>query len=44
MRINGTDYAIFTSDNSLPTFFAPITLGAAGQVLASTSNGLTWVN
>ena len=44
MTINGTSYAIYTSESSLPTFFAPTTLGTAGQILACTSAGLTWTN
>ena len=44
MKINGTDYAIFTTENSLPTFLAPTTLGNLGQVLASTGSSLTWID
>ena len=46
MSINGTNYALYTSANSLPTIYAPTAFGTAGQVLAtnSTTNGLTWVD
>jgi hypothetical protein len=44
MKINNTDYALYTSANSLPTFFAPTALGTAGQILSCTSAGLVWVN
>ena len=44
MTINGTAYAIFTTAASLPTFYAPATLGTAGQILSCTSSGLSWVN
>ena len=44
MKINGTDYALYTTENSLPTFFAPATLGTTGQILSCTSTGLAWIN
>lgn len=44
LKINGTNYAIYTTENSLPQFFAPISLGTAGQILACTSSGLSWIN
>jgi len=44
MKINGTDYSIYTTESSLPTFLAPTTLGTTGQILACTASGLTWVN
>jgi hypothetical protein len=44
MTINGTAYAIFTTEASLPLFYAPATLGTAGQILSCTSSGLSWVD
>jgi phage protein U len=44
MKINGVDYALFTTESSLPSFFAPAALGNAGQILSCTSAGLTWIN
>lgn len=44
LQINGTDYAIYTTENSLPQFFAPTSLGTTGQILACTSSGLSWIN
>ena len=44
MKINNIDYALYTTANSLPSFFAPVSLGIAGQVLSCTSAGLTWTN
>lgn len=44
MKINNTDYALYTSANSLPTFFAPTALGTAGQILSCTSAGLVWIS
>lgn len=44
MKVNGADYNIYTSSNSLPTLYAPTSLGSAGQVLKVNSDGtgLTW--
>jgi len=44
MKVNGTDYSIYTTSASLPTFLAPTALGTSGQILSCTSNGLTWIN
>ena len=44
IQINGTNYAIYTTEDSLPQFFAPVSLGTTGQILACTSTGLSWVN
>lgn len=44
LQINGTNYAIYTTANSLPQFFAPTSLGTTGQILACTSSGLSWIN
>lgn len=44
LKINGTNYAIYTIEDSLPQFFVPISLGATGQILACTSSGLIWVD
>lgn len=44
MKVNGTNYNIYTTGTSLPTIYAPTSLGAAGQVLKMNgdSTGLTW--
>ena len=44
LQINGTNYAIYTTEDSLPQFFAPVSLGTTGQILACTSSGLSWIN
>lgn len=44
LQINGTNYAIYTTEDSLPQFFAPTSLGTTGQILACTSSGLSWIN
>lgn len=46
MKVNGTNYAIYTSAASLPSFVAPTGLGSANQILATNSNGtgLAWVS
>ena len=44
LQINGTNYAIYTTANSLPQFFAPTSLGTTGQILACTSSGLSWID
>lgn len=44
LKINGTNYAIYTTENSLPQFFVPTSLGATGQILACTSSGLIWID
>lgn len=44
LKINGTNYAIYTTENSLPQFFAPVSLGTTGQILACTSSGLSWID
>ena len=44
LQINGTNYAIYTTTNSLPQFFAPTSLGTTGQILACTSSGLSWID
>ena len=44
LKINGTNYAIYTTADSLPQFFAPTSLGATGQILACTSSGLSWID
>ena len=44
LQINGTKYAIYTTANSLPQFFAPTSLGTTGQILACTSSGLSWID
>ena len=46
MKINGTNYAIYTSASSLPTFVAPTSLSeTGGYILATNSNktALEWV-
>lgn len=44
ISINGTNYAVYTSESSLPTIITPTSLGSAGQVLTvnSNANGLSW--
>lgn len=44
MTINGNAYNVYTSSSSLPTLYAPTSLGSAGQVLKVNSDGtgLTW--
>lgn len=44
LKINGTNYAIYTTENSLPQFFVPVSLGTTGQILACTSSGLSWID
>ena len=44
LQINGTNYAIYTTADSLPQFFVPTSLGATGQILACTSSGLSWID
>lgn len=44
LKINGTNYAIYTTADSLPQFFVPTSLGTTGQILACTSSGLIWVD
>lgn len=44
LKINGTNYAVYTTENSLPQFFAPVSLGTTGQILACTSSGLSWID
>ena len=44
LKINGTNYAIYTTADSLPQFFAPVSLGTTGQILACTSSGLIWID
>lgn len=43
MSVNGTNYAIYTSASSLPTFFAPGSLGSNGQLLGTDGSTFTWI-
>lgn len=44
LKVNNTSYNVYTSSASLPTIWAPSSLGSANQVLKvnSTGDGLTW--
>lgn len=42
LRVNGTTYDVYTSETSLPNFYAPSTLGTNGQVLKSDGTKLVW--
>ena len=44
MKVNGTNYNIYTTGTSLPTIYAPTSLGTAGQVLKMNGDGtgFTW--
>lgn len=44
LKVNNTSYNVYTSSSSLPTLWAPSSLGTANQVLKvnSTGDGLTW--
>lgn len=45
MSVNGSKYNIYTSSNSLPTIYAPTSVGTQGQVLcAGASNTFAWKN
>ena len=46
LNINGANYAIYTTANSLPGFLAPTSYGSANQILAtnSSANGFVWVS
>ena len=42
LSVNGTTYDVYTSETSLPSFYAPSTLGTNGQVLKSDGTKLVW--
>lgn len=42
LSVNGTAYDVYTSETSLPSFYAPSTLGSNGQVLKSDGSKLVW--
>ena len=42
LSVNGTAYDVYTSETSLPSFYAPSTLGTNGQVLKSDGTKLVW--
>lgn len=47
ININGTNYAIYTSESSLPTFIAPTSLASTGGYILATNSGKTaleWVS
>lgn len=44
MNINGTNYNIYTSSASLPSFIAPTSYGTNGQILSTNGNNFTWIN
>ena len=42
LTFNGTEYLIYTPETTLPTFYAPSTLGSNGQVLKSDGTKVYW--
>ena len=42
LTFNGTEYLIYTPEATLPTFYAPSTLGSNGQVLKSDGTKVYW--
>ena len=42
LTFNGTEYLIYTPEETLPTFYAPSTLGSNGQVLKSDGTKVYW--
>jgi len=43
LKLNGIDYALYTTETSLPTFFAPLSLGNDGEILSTNGSGFTWI-